>query len=464
MKCLPTRYTVVILTSVGLGLLYAHRIHINLTIVSMVNQTGIEQNQTGVCSNKTQEEKSQKKNHKGEFTWSNSLQGIILSSFYWGYLVVMLPSARLCELCSVKWVFFSGMVLNIIPSLLIPISCEIHYYLVIAMRILQGFGSGATIPATSLILARWVLKSERNTMASLTFSGTTVGMVVGTLVVGIIDSHLGWKNVYYIIGSACIPWLFFWVIFTADYPQQARFIKQEELDLLMSSLEDKQDDKKTVILWKNLFLSKPFWALFMAHGCSNWIGYLLITDMPIYLHKVHLLRVDFITNFIAIGGTLSWIYSISFGRTLDYLRQKKNLSQTWAKRTATLVTYIPMCGLTIAMAYIGCNWLAGTIILTSIMALLGGASCGWLSNHVDIGPKIAATLMALTNTAGTTSGILVPMFVGCILGDGTNMKSWFVIFWVAAGFILILVVVYAVFGSGEIQNYYIEVELSENNK
>lgn len=45
---------------------------------------------------------------------------------------------------------------------------------------------------------------------------------------------------------------------------------------------------------------------------------------------------------------------------------------------------------------------------------IGGMFCGFLSNHIDIAPNYAGTLMAITNTAATLPGIIVPIFVGTI--------------------------------------------------
>lgn len=50
------------------------------------------------------------------------------------------------------------------------------------------------------------------------------------------------------------------------------------------------------------------------------------------------------------------------------------------------------------------------IAVTSI----GGMFCGFLSNHIDIAPNFAGTLMAVTNTLATLPGIFVPLFVGAI--------------------------------------------------
>lgn len=45
---------------------------------------------------------------------------------------------------------------------------------------------------------------------------------------------------------------------------------------------------------------------------------------------------------------------------------------------------------------------------------IGGMFCGFLGNHIDLAPNFAGTLMALTNTAATLPGIIVPVFVGQI--------------------------------------------------
>lgn len=45
---------------------------------------------------------------------------------------------------------------------------------------------------------------------------------------------------------------------------------------------------------------------------------------------------------------------------------------------------------------------------------MGAMFSGFLSNHIDIAPNFAGTLVALTNTAATLPGIVVPLFVGFV--------------------------------------------------
>lgn len=55
---------------------------------------------------------------------------------------------------------------------------------------------------------------------------------------------------------------------------------------------------------------------------------------------------------------------------------------------------------------------------------IGGMFCGFLSNHIDIAPNYAGTLMAITNTSATLPGIIVPVFVGVMThGNVSDLGS-----------------------------------------
>lgn len=52
------------------------------------------------------------------------------------------------------------------------------------------------------------------------------------------------------------------------------------------------------------------------------------------------------------------------------------------------------------------------VLMTLAVTSVGGMFSGFLSNHIDIAPNFAGTLMAITNTVATIPGIVVPIFVG----------------------------------------------------
>lgn len=53
----------------------------------------------------------------------------------------------------------------------------------------------------------------------------------------------------------------------------------------------------------------------------------------------------------------------------------------------------------------------GVVLMTTAITAIGGMFCGFLSNHIDISPNFAGTLMGITNTVATIPGIAVPFVV-----------------------------------------------------
>lgn len=74
----------------------------------------------------------------GPFVWSSLAQGLLLSSYFWGYFVSEIPGGKLAENFSAKWVMFTAVALNVVPALLTPIFAELHYSAVIVLRVIQG--------------------------------------------------------------------------------------------------------------------------------------------------------------------------------------------------------------------------------------------------------------------------------------------------------------------------------------
>lgn len=81
----------------------------------------------------------------GPFVWNEPLQGLILSSYFWGYMISLLPGGRMAELLSAKWVMNGSVLLNVVASVLSPVAAQTHYSLFIIMRFLQGIGGVSRI-------------------------------------------------------------------------------------------------------------------------------------------------------------------------------------------------------------------------------------------------------------------------------------------------------------------------------
>lgn len=134
---------------------YTMRVCLSLTITEMVipiNKTHLPSNDEEVCPSEPTES-SQVNSTSGVYAWDESTQGIILSSFYWGYVLTHLPGGMLSEKFGGKYSLGLGILSTSIFTLLTPLAVQIgDSTALIIVRILMGLGEGVTFPALNTMV------------------------------------------------------------------------------------------------------------------------------------------------------------------------------------------------------------------------------------------------------------------------------------------------------------------------
>lgn len=139
---------------------------------------------------------------------------------------------------------------------------------------------------------------------------------------------------------------------------------------------------------------------------------MVLIELPTYMKSVLGFKISENAILTAAPFLSMWIFSLALSRRLDALRAKKTISTTFARKVGTLIACLIPMGCFIVLCYIGCERLIAVLMMTSAVTSIGGMFSGFLSNHIDIAPNFAGTLMAITNTVATIPGIIVPIFVG----------------------------------------------------
>lgn len=117
------------------------RVNLSVAIVAMVNNTAIPKaniSVSDVCPVTNSSNDVIPKD--GEFVWDEATQGIVLGSFFYGYVLTQVPGGRLAEVFGGKKVFGVGVLMTAIFTFLSPIAAYINFDLFIAVRILEGMG------------------------------------------------------------------------------------------------------------------------------------------------------------------------------------------------------------------------------------------------------------------------------------------------------------------------------------
>ena len=161
---------------------------------------------------------------EGTYEWNEAVQGVILSSFYWGYIITHLPSAMLVEKIGGKIVLLAGIFSSSILTSLTPLSITIGgSTLLIINRILLGLCQGVIYASVFGLLSTWIPLKERTTLGVFVLSGIQVkflkqkggfkilifqfGSILSSYLSGVLLQKLdGWEWPFYIYSIIGVVW------------------------------------------------------------------------------------------------------------------------------------------------------------------------------------------------------------------------------------------------------------------
>jgi MFS transporter, ACS family, glucarate transporter len=89
----------------------------------------------------------------------------------------------------------------------------------LAARILLGLGEGATFPAATTAMSRWVPKSKRGYAQGITHAGARIGNAVAPAVIVFIMTAYGWRESFYACAAMSFTWLAIWALTFTEFPK-----------------------------------------------------------------------------------------------------------------------------------------------------------------------------------------------------------------------------------------------------
>lgn len=168
----------------GITNAFAMRVCLSVAITQMVqktvsNSSSIEAGDTCPVIDEENSFSSPSQINSGTFEWSEELQGIILSSFYYGYVLTQIVGGYLADKFGGKYTLSVGILVTAILTLLTPAAVEWGGpNCLIIIRVLEGLAEGTTFPAAMSLLAQWIPPKERSKLGSVVFSGSQVKRIV----------------------------------------------------------------------------------------------------------------------------------------------------------------------------------------------------------------------------------------------------------------------------------------------
>tara|TARA_A100001011_G_scaffold4121_2_gene4718 strand:+ start:462 stop:1736 length:1275 start_codon:yes stop_codon:yes gene_type:complete len=415
----PYRFKVVLLSFLAVFICYIDRVNISVAIIPMQDQFG----------------------------WSESQVGLILGSFYFGYMITMILGGYLADKYGGKKVLGYALLIWSLFTIVTPFFAYQGLWWLILIRILMGLGEGVTFPSWHAIYARWIPFEERTRAVGFTNSGIAAGTLFGFAVTALIIANYSWELVFYSFGLLGFFWYFFWNKMVTSFPENNKFLSEEELHHIKIEAPSKES-APTVPLLK-LIRNGPFMAIAVATFCNNWSLYTFLSYLPKYVNAPVVqggMGIDLGSNIfiysILIPSLVS-IFSLILGGYLADGLIKKGYGILKVRKSVNSIGFF---GSALFLYLISLeDSLINVVILLCLINICSGICAGGFGvNHADLGPKYTGSLVGIAGSIGMIAAILSPIVAGYIL-ESTN--SWSSIFNVCTIVLLLGGIFYLFFAS-----------------
>ena len=419
----PYRFKVVFLSFLAVSICYIDRVNISVAIIPMQEQFG----------------------------WSEFQVGIILSSFYFGYMFTLIIGGYLADKYGGKKVLGYGLLIWSFFTIITPFFAYSGLWWLIFIRILMGLGEGITFPSWHAIYARWIPFKERTRAVAFTNSGIAAGTLFGYAAAALIIAKYSWEWVFYLFGILGIFWYFFWNRSVTSFPEDNKNLSEQELKLIKNEAPSKESTPS--VPFYTLIKNMPFVAIAVATFCNNWSLYTFLSYLPKYVNAPIIeggMGIDLSSNIFVFAILIPCVVSIVSLIMGGYLADgliKKGYTVIKVRKAVNSVGFF---GSAFFLFLISSeDSLLDVVILLCLINVCSGICAGGFGvNHADLGPKYTGSLVGISGSIGMIAAILSPIVAGTVL-QITN--SWSIIFYICAGMLIFGGIFYFIFASASKQ-------------
>jgi MFS transporter, ACS family, aldohexuronate transporter len=345
----------------------------------------------------------------GQLHWSNEQFGEVNSAFQGAYAIGGLIFGYLVDRLGTKIgyaISITGWSLAAMGHALVTTIGGFF-----AARMCLGISEAGNFPSSIKTVALWFPKKERTLATSLFNSGSNFGPIIAPIVIPWIALTWGWQMAFIVAGLAGLIWLAFWFPLY-QVPERQKRLSADELAYIQSDPDESHDEGAGKIPWLRLFRFRQAWSIIVGRFMTDPVWWFFLIWLPDYFKKTRNLDIAHSWMHLATIYLIITVLS-NFGGWLPGYLMKLGWSVTRARKTAMFI--FALCVVPILFVTHVSDWAAVFLI-----GLAGSAHQAWsaslYSTASDMFPKRAVgSLIGLGSAAGSTAGMIFPIFCGFML-------------------------------------------------
>ena len=341
-----------------------------------------------------------------EFGFTKIDMGFIQTCFFAGYALMQVPGGMLAEKLGLRRTGALAILWwSIFTALTAFAKGKVSFA---AVRLLFGMGEGPVFPALGAATFSWFNTREKGKASSSILMGTFFGPVVGPAITVALMAAMGWHAVFIIFGLVGIVLAWVWHKYAHDNPAHSPYVNEAEYAHITEG-RAAASKKKSVAPWSQFLRSSQFWAVGIQFMVVDYIMYVFLAWLPLYLTEVHNLSL----KAMGIWASFPWIDLMAMVFVAGYISDKMANGKN-SERQYTMRTFTAMAG--VAVTSIGLYVAAHTPsaemnifwMTVSLGALGFSMSASW-ATVISLGGKYTGSVSGWMNLWGNIGGVLAPI-------------------------------------------------------
>jgi MFS transporter, ACS family, glucarate transporter len=347
-----------------------------------------------------------------DFDLSKTQIGLVFSAFAYPYLFIQIVGGFISDRFGARRTLIACGLIWAAATALTGLAAGLASMII--ARVLLGIGEGATFPAATCAMSRWVVKEERGFAQGFTHAAARIGNAAAPAVVVAIMASYGWRASFFVCALLSFAWVALWAVTFTEYPKDHPRASALEL----SNLPPPRAAASKAVPWSRLIARMA--PVTIVYFCYGWTLWLYLSWIPQYfLHSQHLdlkqsaLFASSVFFAGVIGDTLGGIVTdrlLKSSKRLDVARSY----MVCVCMFLTLVSLVPLMfthSLGISLACLSAGFFFAEMTIGPMWAI-----------PMDISVEYSGTASGIMNTGSALAAIISPVVSGYLIDVSGNWQ------------------------------------------
>lgn len=333
--------------------------------------------------------------------------GVLLSAFYYSYVVAMIPMGWLAERYGANRVLAAGIAIWSVATFLTGFASG--FWTILLLRLMLGIGESAGFPCASQLFASQLRPAQIDMANGVLGFSYLLGPAIGTLLGGLLMPIIGWRAVFILFGV--ISLVMVWPMVRVRLAAPAKAISAVAVAAGPS--------------FRAILRQRGLWGASLGHFAGNYNFYFILAWLPAYLVTE---RGFSMNEMAAVAGgayLINAVSALAAGSLVSaWTRSGRSANVLYKSLMALNHVGSLLCMIGMVMLPIqGC--IASLWIFQVVVGLASPAY--YAIPQIMAGGQAAGRWVGVQNACGNVAGIVAPTLTGVLLDATGTFSSAFLL-------------------------------------